>query len=92
MITSTSFVLSWDPPAYEDQNGEIIHYVIDVMVQETGAHFLLQANTSLLNLDNLAPYRTYVCVIAAATSAGSGPFSDTHTVQTLEDGMVVINI
>ena len=64
----------------------IIQYTIDVVIQETGESFQLESTTTQLNLDSLKPYRTYVCVIAAATSVGTGPISETYVVQTLEDG------
>ena len=86
MVTSTSLLLSWDPLAYEDQNGVIIGYVINVTVQETGASFQLESTTTELAVSNLKPYRTYVCVIAAATSVGTGPFSEIYIVKTPEDG------
>ena len=64
----------------------IVRYEIDVMVQETGASFPLESTTTLLTVDNLDPYRTYICEVAAATSVGTGPSSKSFTVQTLEDG------
>ncbi len=64
----------------------IIQYTINVTVQETGEHFQLTSETTYLEVTNLRPYRTYVCVIAAATSVGLGPFSSTVVVQTPEDG------
>ena len=85
-MTSTSFVLSWTPPADEDQNGVIIRYDINVLVQETGESFELESPTTVLTVSNLDPYTTYICEVAAATSAGEGPYSNSYSVQTLEDG------
>ncbi len=64
----------------------IIQYTINVSVQETGERFQLTSETTYLEVTNLRPYRTYVCVIAAATSVGLGPFSTSVTVETPEDG------
>ena len=85
-VTSTSFVLSWNPPIAANQNGVIIRYVINVVVQGTGESFKLESTTTQHNISNLDPYRTYICEVAAATSVGAGPFSDSFTVQTLQDG------
>ncbi len=85
-MTSTSAYLSWEPPPDENRNGVIVQYIINVTVQETGERFQLTSETTYLEVTNLRPYRTYVCVIAAATSVGLGPFSTAFTVQTPEDG------
>ena len=92
IISSTSGYLTWSPPNYEEQNGVIIMYVINVTVQETGEHFQLTSNTTSLEVTNLKPYRTYVCIIAAATSVGLGPFSIPVTVRTPEDGKCAYKI
>ena len=85
-VTSTSAVLSWDPPPPDSLNGEIIQYVINVTVQETGERFQLTSVTNSLTVTGLSPFRTFVCIIAAATSVGLGPFSVSFTVVTPEDG------
>ncbi len=85
-VTSRSAVLTWDPPPYEDQNGVTILYIINVTVQEMGEMFQLNSTTTTLTVTGLKPFRTYVCVIAAATSVGLGPFSAPFTVETLQDG------
>ncbi len=85
-VTSRSAVLTWEPPPYEDQNGVITLYIITVTVQETGEMFQLNSTTTTLTVTSLRPFRTYVCVIVAATSVGLGPFSAPLTVETLQDG------
>ena len=92
VTSSTSAYLTWSPPNYEEQNGVIIMYVINVTVQETGEHFQLTSNTTSLEVTNLKPYRTYVCIIAAATSVGLGPFNISVTVKTPEDGKCAYKI
>ena len=81
-----SVVLTWDPPPPEDQNGPIVEYVINVTVLETGEMFQLTSSTNRLSVASLKPFTRYVCIIAARTSVGLGPFSTTITVMTPEDG------
>ena len=83
---TTSTILSWNPPLVEDQNGVITGYVVNVTLLITGETYLLSSNTTTLLVDILKPFRTYVCIIAAQTSAGTGPFGAQITVQTLQDG------
>ena len=86
-MSSTAVTLTWDPPPPESQNGVIVKYVINVTVQETGEKFQLTSATNTLIVTTLSPFRTYVCIIAAATSAGIGPFSISVSVMTPEDGV-----
>lgn len=37
-------------------------------------------------MDNLRPFRTFECIIAAVTDAGVGPYSSTFIVSTPQDG------
>jgi len=52
----------------------------------TGATFQLVSTTTSLTVFTLDPYTTYVCIIAAVTSVGIGPFSNPFTLSTPEDG------
>lgn len=78
----TSASISWDPPPDDDANGVITLYLINVTVVGTGQTFLINSTARALNLTSLQPYTTYICVIAALTSAGIGPFSTRVTVTT----------
>ena len=86
VISSTSVYFTWNPPSCERQNGLIIEYTINVTTQETGDRFQFNSNTTFLEITNLMPYRTYVCIVAAATSVGLGPFSEPVILETPEDG------
>ena len=68
------------------QNGIITGYLINVTVVGTGETFQVSSTTTNLVIHSLRPFTTYVCVIAAETSAGTGPFSISLTVQTNEAG------
>ena len=81
-----SVVLTWDPPPPEDRNGPIVGYVINVTVIATGEMFQLTSSTNTLSVASLKPFTRYVCIIAARTPVGLGPFSTTITVMTPEDG------
>lgn len=85
-----SALFTWEPPSLDEQNGIIIGYVINVTILETGENFLLYSNTTSLYVDNLIPFRTFVCIVAAMTSSGIGPFSSTFSVTTPQDGMPIV--
>ena len=70
----------------EYQNGIITSYTINVTIIETGQQAVWQSNTTSLTVNSLHPHRTYECIIAAVTSAGTGPFSTHITITTPEDG------
>jgi len=91
-LTAESFssvMLSWDPPLPEQQNGRIVYYHVIV----TDAGFTVNRNltfdtsdgyTQLIN--GLNADTSYAIRMAAATSAGTGPFSSITTVTTLRNG------
>ena len=84
-VSSRMSTLSWDPPNYEDRNGVITGYVINVTNTRRNETLQYTSNTTL-TLSTLSPYTTYYCVVAARTSVGTGPFSTVITLQTLQDG------
>ena len=79
-----SFYLSWDPLPPEEQNGIILGYVINITDISSGDVQQLFADSNNLTVDSLSPYTTYVCIVAAYTSAGTGPVSAEMSVQTQE--------
>ena len=100
-ILSQSFMLSWNPPLIEEQNGILLHY--HVIVIETEIHYTdngaeITGLQRYLNrtynvsegrtqlIDMLYPDYNYTVRIAAATEPGIGPFSDPTTVRTDMDG------
>ena len=84
--TSRSSIITWDPPPFDEQNGIIIHYIINVTVVGTGQTFQLISNTTILSINTLTPFTSYICIIAAVTSAGIGPFSTQFNLVTPQDG------
>ena len=82
-----SAILTWKPPPFDQQNGIITGYIISVSVLETNETFLLYSNTTYLIVTALRPFRTYICIIAAQTGVGTGPFGTQFVLNTPEDGM-----
>ena len=82
----SSAVLTWQPPPFDEQNGMILSYVINVTIVETGGNFLLFSNSTTLTVTTLKPFRTYICIIAAQTSVGTGPYGTQFILYTPEDG------
>ena len=86
--TSETISLSWGPPDVQSQNGIITGYLINVTAIETGETFQVSSATTNLVIQSLRPFTMYICVIAAETSAGTGPFSISLSVQTSESGIL----
>ena len=80
--------MSWSPPLAKEQNGAIINYVINITEDATGDRFQEFTFSAYLTIDNnLRPYYTYTCAIAAETSVGVGPFSSMISFTTHEYGI-----
>ncbi len=75
----------WSPPPFEDQNGVITSYTINVSMVLTGEVLQLVTNTTELGLDYLEPHSKYSVVVAAETRIGQGPFSSVLVFETKED-------
>ena len=82
--TSNSLILLWDPPLNESQNGIIQQYVIQILEDDTSTTTTYYSNNTLLTVNNLHPYYTYKCSVAAIT-VGVGPYSVILAVQLDED-------
>ena len=85
-MSSRSISLNWDSPLFENQNGIIIGYIINVTVVETEENFDLFSNSNNLTIGLLRPYSTYRLKIAGQTVVGIGTFSAAITIMTPEDG------
>ena len=86
-----SAIFTWRTPLADEINGVIIRYTINVMIVETGQMFQLTSTTTTLTINTLSLYRTFICTIAAETSAGIGPFSTQFTLITPQDGKLSYN-
>ena len=85
VVTSTSMTLTWNPPPFENTNGFIRYYMIQITEVETLTSFTRTSNTTEITVEDLHPYYTYECTIAAHT-IDVGPYSDVITIQLFEDG------
>ena len=75
-LTSTSVLLTWNPPLPDLQNGIITTYFVNMTELETGmASQLTVADATQLLIDTLHPYYVYNFYISAATVVGQGPYS-----------------
>ena len=85
-VSSRMSTLSWNPPNYEDRNGVITGYVINVTDTRRNETLQYTSNTTALTLSTLSPYTTYYCIVAARTVVGTGPISAVITLRTPPDG------
>ena len=84
-----SINLSWNPPPLEERSGNIIGYIVNIT--KAGTLETTQHNTTTTNITitSLEPYTTYICVVAAKTAIGVGPFSHLFFIQTQEGGLCI---
>lgn len=86
-LSSTTVLLTWNPPSPDLQNGIITTYFVNITELETGmASQLIVAGATQLLIDTLHPYYVYNFYISAATAIGRGPYSPIFSIQTPEDG------
>lgn len=91
-ISFGTISLMWEPPPKQEQNGIIMGYVVTVTMLGNGESFQLFSSNNTITLDSLRPYTTYVCVVAAQTSAGIGPVSIGIQVRTNESCELFNNV
>lgn len=82
-VTSTSFILTWRPPAVP--NGVVAHYTITLLEINTGTNFTYQAHShSFFSVGDLHPSYSYFIHVFAVTIQ-TGPPSLDIMLTTLED-------
>ena len=89
--SSTTALISWQPPPLEDQNGPIIYYSLILSDLVFGLEDI-EVNTSSLNytVTHLEEHSTYSYIVAAATERGIGPYSVPLYFTTEEDGKFIL--
>ena len=85
LVTATSLTLTWQPPSFENSNGIIQQYVIQITEVDTGRRFTETSNSTAIIVESLHPFYSYNCRVAAETIE-VGPYSSPITVQLNEDG------
>ena len=90
-INSTAIMVSWRAPQFEDQNGAIRHYIINVTELETGYVFGAITTQTEITFSFLHPYYTYVCTVYAVT-VGAGPGAEPVSVTTMEDSKCLFRL
>ena len=85
-MSSRSITFTWDAPLFEEQNGVITGYIINVTGIETEELFELFSDSESLTADFVRPFSSYIFKIAGQTAVGTGTFSDPITIMTPEDG------
>ncbi|KAG8192662.1 hypothetical protein JTE90_009692 [Oedothorax gibbosus] len=81
--SSTSIIIRWDPPPVESQNGIITGYKIRFKKKNgNGETFTTDGNRRLYALSGLEKASQYNIKIAALTVNGTGPFTETKSVET----------
>ena len=88
-VSSRSVKLSWNSIPNEERNGIIIGYLVRMSFYLPGGSQNTISRTSIakrITIRGLTPYTSYICTVAAKTSAGTGLSSVSLTVKTNEDG------
>ena len=91
--SSTLILLSWEPPSPYDRNGEIVYYLIHMYEHETGRFWTLPVFNNRISayVGSLHPYYNYECSVAAYT-IGLGPYSESITLLTEQEGEVAAHL
>ena len=99
--SSSSITVSWEPPPLESHNGRLSYYhvlltetkvlnlengtvVLNLGMNSSRRYEFSEGRTQLVTM--LHPSYRYSLEVAAATSAGIGPYSPAMSVVMLEDG------
>ncbi|XP_020805463.1 neogenin isoform X2 [Drosophila serrata] len=88
VTSSSSITVHWEPPAEEDRNGQITGYKIRYRKYKDAPQVKsTPANIRYFELSNLDRNAEYQVKIAAMTVNGSGPFTEWHRANTLENDL-----
>ena len=93
-ISSSNFTLIWEPLAPSERNGIITGYNITVTSLSSPHEDpkLFFTSTESLTVDLLSPHTEYICIIAASTAIGTGPYSTELNARTGQNGMFLFLI
>ena len=88
-LSSSSLLLTWQPPLDDQLNGILTSYIVNVTETETGNQFQIVTDGTSYVLHNLHPFYRYTVIVAAVT-IGKGPFSAILSLQMPQDGMIML--
>ena len=83
--SSTLVTFMWAPPPPLEVNGLLRYYIVEVTERHTSRSWTFFAVDNDIHIGSLHPYYYYDCVVAAYTIS-TGPFSQTLSVLTDQDG------
>lgn len=73
-LEDTVISFTWDPPAEDEQNGEIVSYFLSCSIDdEVELELNLTADIEEITVGVYKADSTYTCEIYASTSVGGGP-------------------
>ena len=84
VLSATTVELSWQPPPQSSRNGIIINYAAQYSSVDQVSDSVVNSTSTQVMITGLHPYTNYTFSVAAETSAGLGPYSDSVLVETLE--------
>ena len=84
-----SILLFWSPPPFNEHNGIIAYYRVNITEVETGNEISLLSPDIFINVQSLHPYYTYICIVSAVTIT-EGPYSEEFIITTPQDGNLAI--
>lgn len=88
VLNSTALYLAWSAPPFEDRNGVITGYTVNITLlafSSLSTRTTVAAGIVSLTVNNLSPFSVYTVTIAVINTAGLGPFSPAISVLTDED-------
>lgn len=85
-VLATSIGITWTSPEEDELNGQLTHYVVEILELDTGASTHITSILPEVVLNSLHPFYTYRIHVAAVT-VSPGPHSEALEITTLEDGM-----
>ena len=87
-LGSRRIQINWSQPLPEEHN--VQSYIVNITVAETRQHMQLTTNNTTITAESLHPYYNYYISVAAVTIA-LGPYTETHVLQTPQDGEIVFS-
>ena len=81
-----SITLSWQYPPEEDRNGVITGFIVQLTEYTTSNVTAVETANTTITISGVKPYTLYYAEVAAFTMEGMGPYTESISVLTPEDG------